>query len=393
MTSRSLEPNVRPGLRKSWCIAIGVALAMVVCVTHRVAPELSGTWRAESAVDGYYNVNVIYLERSGKFFTVSSSTRTNPPVTGYDPHVLNGASGTWSQRGSELRTQTRAHGDTFGGGSLGTVSNLTTNTFTTATHGATLVWQRLPDKTGETVARFARKMDAWKYSEKGAQYWGKAPEMADIAVLLRPIDGNIPLSKHAPSAEGLTRLRAGMTEAEANHLMPHPHGWKSFTWGVASFYPTGMSHGLESTAPEDLTPLVFDKQKNLLGWGQEFLEEKIREEEAKKAATAAREKLPPIERNIASLPLVKTNMTEIEVRTLAPGFSRWREYPWGKVLWYPVEPRASALLDDRSSPKMFLRNNAYVPVVFGTNQTVIGVGWDFLLAQSKLKSASAGVDK
>ena len=159
-------------------------LAIFVGAATGAPPTVHGTWRAEWVFAGDCYVSAICLEPAGNYSAVSSDTPTNSVAGGYDPRILNGATGTWSLRDGELRTHPRAPGDTFGPVSLGAIRNVATNTFTTSLSGTALVWRRLPDKTGETVARFARKVEAWKHSEPGAQYWGKAPEMGEIALLL-----------------------------------------------------------------------------------------------------------------------------------------------------------------------------------------------------------------
>ena len=369
--------------------ALATMLAIFVNVAGGAAPSLHGTWRAEWVFDGDCYVSAICLEPAGKYSAVSSDTPTNSVAGGYDPRILNGATGTWSLRDGELRTHPRAPGDTFGPVSLGTISNVTTNTFTTSLSGAALVWRRLPDKTGETVARFARQVEAWKYSEKGAQYWGKAPEMGEIALLLRPENGNIPLSKVVPSSEGLKLLRVGMSAAEVTQIMPRLHRWQTYPWGRAEFYPTGMSHGWESTADEDFTPLVFDKSKSLLGWGAPFLEARLMLEELKPLAEKILRQPPSAERNLAALPLLRTGMTEKYVRELLPNPGGWHEYLWGKVLWYPTVANPAPMRPDLGAPGRYFHNATYRPVIFGPDGKLIGSGWELFDQKTKLEKPEA----
>lgn len=83
---------------------------------------------------------------------------------------------------------------------------------------------------------------------------------------------------------GLLRLNLGMDQKQVAKLLGDPERSEGYEWGIIWFYRTGMSKGMEgiySTVDEDYTPVAFDKNKKLLGWGRSFYEQSINRHELK----------------------------------------------------------------------------------------------------------------
>jgi len=69
--------------------------------------------------------------------------------------------------------------------------------------------------------------------------------------------------------ENLLSLKAGMDKSQVTELMGKPNWIAGWQWGSAWMYRTGMLEAY-SEADEDFTPIVFDSDKRLIGWGHSF---------------------------------------------------------------------------------------------------------------------------
>jgi outer membrane protein assembly factor BamE (lipoprotein component of BamABCDE complex) len=71
--------------------------------------------------------------------------------------------------------------------------------------------------------------------------------------------------------EALAGLHPGMPQSEVRAVMGEPEMVEEQPKGATWLYRTAVS-SLAPTSPEaDFTPLVFDEQKRLVGWGREAL--------------------------------------------------------------------------------------------------------------------------
>jgi hypothetical protein len=72
-------------------------------------------------------------------------------------------------------------------------------------------------------------------------------------------------------------LNIGMTKADVVNQMGEPERSEGYEWGFVWLYRTAMTSGVYGTTDSDFTPVVFDKESKLVGWGRNFLAEHVRE--------------------------------------------------------------------------------------------------------------------
>jgi len=76
--------------------------------------------------------------------------------------------------------------------------------------------------------------------------------------------------------KNLMTLRIGMTKEEVIQHMGQPERSEGYQWGSAFLYRTAMTSGIYGTADSDFTPVVFDENGKLVGWGRNFFTEHIK---------------------------------------------------------------------------------------------------------------------
>lgn len=74
----------------------------------------------------------------------------------------------------------------------------------------------------------------------------------------------------------LLRLHIGMSQPEAFDVLGPPERSEGYPWGTALLYRTAMTSGIYGTADSDFTPVVFDPDGRLIGWGRNFFVEQAK---------------------------------------------------------------------------------------------------------------------
>ena len=78
----------------------------------------------------------------------------------------------------------------------------------------------------------------------------------------------------------LMELKAGMSKEQVRSIMRDPERSEGYPWGSAWLYRTaitkGISGGIYGTVDSDYTPVVFNDEGNLVGWGRNFLIERTK---------------------------------------------------------------------------------------------------------------------
>ena len=71
--------------------------------------------------------------------------------------------------------------------------------------------------------------------------------------------------------KSLLFLKLGMTPDDVYKTMGTPNASEGYDWGVVWVYRTGMSHSVtfKGALDENFTPVVFDKDGKLVGWGRQ----------------------------------------------------------------------------------------------------------------------------
>ena len=81
--------------------------------------------------------------------------------------------------------------------------------------------------------------------------------------------------------KNLMTLRIGMTQEQVLQNMGQPERSEGYQWGSAWLYRTAMTRGIYGTANSDFTPVVFDENGKLVGWGRNFFTEHVKRYEIK----------------------------------------------------------------------------------------------------------------
>lgn len=79
--------------------------------------------------------------------------------------------------------------------------------------------------------------------------------------------------------EKLLFMKIGMTQDATRALMGSPELSEGYEWGTAWLYRTAMTSGIYGTADSDFTPIVFDKNGKVIGWGRNFFTEHVKKYE------------------------------------------------------------------------------------------------------------------
>jgi outer membrane protein assembly factor BamE (lipoprotein component of BamABCDE complex) len=72
----------------------------------------------------------------------------------------------------------------------------------------------------------------------------------------------------------ILNLRAGMDKTEVQKSLGKPARSEGYPWGSVWLYRTLMSAGAYAVPDSDFTPLVFDSDKKLAGWGRNYFIER-----------------------------------------------------------------------------------------------------------------------
>lgn len=76
--------------------------------------------------------------------------------------------------------------------------------------------------------------------------------------------------------EKLLSLKIGMIQQETRQVMGSPERSEGYEWGSAWLYRTAMTSGVYGTADPDFTPIVFDNNGKVIGWGRNFFTEHVK---------------------------------------------------------------------------------------------------------------------
>jgi hypothetical protein len=68
--------------------------------------------------------------------------------------------------------------------------------------------------------------------------------------------------------KSIADLRTGMSEDEVRALMGEPEMVESYPWETIWYYRTDLTAGMLASVDADFTPLLFNDQKRLAGWGK-----------------------------------------------------------------------------------------------------------------------------
>lgn len=76
--------------------------------------------------------------------------------------------------------------------------------------------------------------------------------------------------------QALLQLKVGMQHAQVLGIMGQPERSEGYAWGSALLYRTAMTSGVYGTADSDFTPVMFNVNGELIGWGRNFFQEQIK---------------------------------------------------------------------------------------------------------------------
>lgn len=73
----------------------------------------------------------------------------------------------------------------------------------------------------------------------------------------------------------LMKLKIGMTQEQVWKVIGRPERSEGYPWGSAWLYRTAMTSGIYGTADPDFTPVMFNKNTILHGWGRNYFEQYV----------------------------------------------------------------------------------------------------------------------
>jgi len=76
--------------------------------------------------------------------------------------------------------------------------------------------------------------------------------------------------------ENIMKLKIAMSKEQVLQIMGKPERTEGYQWGSAWLYRTAMTSGIYGTSDSDFTPIIFDENDNLIGWGRNFFTEQIK---------------------------------------------------------------------------------------------------------------------
>ena len=75
--------------------------------------------------------------------------------------------------------------------------------------------------------------------------------------------------------DALLELQAGMMRDQVQEIMGRAERSEGYPWGSAWLYRTAMTSGIYGTADTDFTPVIFDQNGILQGWGRNYFEQYV----------------------------------------------------------------------------------------------------------------------
>jgi hypothetical protein len=76
--------------------------------------------------------------------------------------------------------------------------------------------------------------------------------------------------------QAILTLSIGLTKQQVIERLSAPESSEGYKWGSVFLYRTAMSSGIYGTEDGDFTPVVFDDQGILIGWGRNFFVEQVK---------------------------------------------------------------------------------------------------------------------
>lgn len=76
--------------------------------------------------------------------------------------------------------------------------------------------------------------------------------------------------------ENLLLLNIGKSKVETKKVLGDPERSEGYKWGSVWLYRTAMTSGIYGTADTDYTPVVFDGNGKLIGWGRNFFQDQVK---------------------------------------------------------------------------------------------------------------------
>jgi outer membrane protein assembly factor BamE (lipoprotein component of BamABCDE complex) len=77
----------------------------------------------------------------------------------------------------------------------------------------------------------------------------------------------------------LMKLKAGMGQDEVRNILGEPERSEGYPWGSAWLYRTAMTKGIDGgiygAIDADYTPVMFDNNGILQGWGRNYFEQYV----------------------------------------------------------------------------------------------------------------------
>lgn len=77
----------------------------------------------------------------------------------------------------------------------------------------------------------------------------------------------------------LLNLKAGLTSEQVIEVMGKPERSEGYPWGSAWLYRTAMTSGIYGTADSDFTPVMFNSEGQLIGWGRNYYDNYVKKYE------------------------------------------------------------------------------------------------------------------
>lgn len=81
----------------------------------------------------------------------------------------------------------------------------------------------------------------------------------------------------------IVNLQTGMSQEEVRSMLGQPEKSEGYQWGSAWFYRTAMSDGISGgiygSIDADFTPVIFDQNRVLIGWGRNFYDQRVEKHE------------------------------------------------------------------------------------------------------------------
>lgn len=81
----------------------------------------------------------------------------------------------------------------------------------------------------------------------------------------------------------LAKFQTGMSQDEVRALVGEPERSEGYQWGSAWLYRTAMTNGtfggIYGSVDADFTPVMFDENRTLIGWGRNFYEQRLNKHE------------------------------------------------------------------------------------------------------------------